>query len=212
MSDQAPIRVLIAEDDPETRELYSNLLSSLGHEVVAAAATGREAVDLAREHRPDVVLLDVHMPDMTGVEAARAIAAEQPDVAIVLVTGDHELSLTDEELDASGARTLLGKPVQAKQLDSALRLAVRKARVEAQLRREVADVRQTLEARKLIERAKGILMRRTGSSEQEAYRILQRTSQDKSMPMVDVAKAVINSEPGAHNGARPAPPPPPPAA
>jgi response regulator NasT len=201
MPDQAPIRVLIAEDDLETRELYTAFLTSHGHEVVAQAGSGREAITRARETRPEVVLLDVHMPEASGIEAARAIVAELPDVAAVLITGDQAVSLSDEEVTGTRAITLLAKPVQPKLLDTAIRLAANSARVQAQLRREAADAREALEARKLIERAKGILMRRTGSSEQEAYRILQRTSQDRSLRMVDIAKAVLDSEPGQPTGA-----------
>jgi response regulator NasT len=200
MPDQAPIRVLIAEDDLETRELYTTLLTSHGHEVVAQAGSGREAIARASESRPEVVLLDVHMPDASGVEAARAIVAELPDVAVVLITGDESVSLSDDDVTGTRAINLLAKPVQPKLLDTAIRLAANSARVQAQLRREAADARQALEARKLIERAKGILMRRTGSSEQEAYRILQRTSQDRSLRMVDIARAVLDSEPGQSPG------------
>jgi response regulator NasT len=196
MPDQAPIRVLIAEDDLETRELYTTLLTSHGHEVVAQAGSGREAIARAGESKPEVVLLDVHMPEASGVEAARAIVAELPDAAVVLVTGDASVSLSDDEVAGTRAITLLAKPVQPRLLDTAIRLAANSARVQAQLRREAADAREALEARKLIERAKGILMRRTGSSEQEAYRILQRTSQDRSQRMVDIARAVLDSEPG----------------
>lgn len=202
MSDQAPIRVLIAEDEPETRELYTNLLTSQGHEVIGIAANGREAVERTRELHPDVLLMDVHMPESTGIEAARTLADEDTGVAIILLSGDQELAAS--EVAQSGAITFLAKPVHGRALDSAIRLGLSNARKAHGLRGDVAtaradaaSARAEVEARKLIERAKGILMNRTRCSEQDAYRILQRTSQDKSMPMVDVARAVIRSEPGA---------------
>lgn len=213
MSAPAPLRVLLAEDDASTRELLAELLAKFGHTVVAAVGSGREAIEQARAEKPDVLLLDVHMPEATGVEAARAITAEMPDVAVVLITADETMSLAQEDVEGLGTIMMLPKPTPPQMLDSQLRSAAQQARVNAQLRREASDAWQAVEARKIIERAKGILMRRTGCSEQEAYRILQRTSQDRSQPMVAIAQAVLDSEPGVSPG-RPSAPPhaPPPAA
>lgn len=196
MSDSPSLRVLLAEDDATTRELLVQVLAKYGHTVVADVGDGREAIARARVERPDVVLLDVHMPDATGIEAAREISAALPDVAVMLVTADASLTLTREDVESTRAITVLHKPVVPAMLDATLRLAAEQARVLARLRREVADAHARLEGRKLIERAKGILMRRTGCSEQDAYRILQRSSQDRSVPMVDVARNVLDSEPG----------------
>jgi response regulator NasT len=113
------------------------------------------------------------------------------------VTGDLSLSLSPADVSRSGAVALLAKPTPPATLDTTLRMAVTRARELLAARREAADAKQQLEARKLIERAKGILMRRTGTSEQEAYRIMQRSSQDRSIPMAEIARAVIESEPGA---------------
>jgi response regulator NasT len=202
MSDSAaPVRILVAEDDDNARALLVDVLGSLGHAVVAEASGGLDAVSQARAHRPDAVLLDVHMPDTSGVDAAKEIAAELPGTAVVLFTGDHSLTLTDDEVLATSAISLLAKPTPPRTLDSALRLAVARARALRAAQQEATDARQALENRKTIERAKGILMRRTGSSEQEAYRILQRTSQDRSVSMVEIARAVLESEPGYAPGA-----------
>jgi AmiR/NasT family two-component response regulator len=114
----------------------------------------------------------------------------------VLYSGDNEVSLTEREVASTAALAFLPKPAPAKVIDSTLRLAVSRAREIAAARHDAGQARAQLENRKLIERAKGILMRRTGSSEQEAYRILQRSSQDRAIPMVEIAKAVIESEPG----------------
>ena len=192
----APIRVLLAEDDLPARALLVEVLGSLGHQVVAEVASGREAVAQAQVLRPDVVLLDVHMPDATGVEAATEIARSVPGVAVVLFTGDHTVTLSEQEVADTAAISLLAKPTPPNTLDSTLRLAVARTRALTTAMREASDATQALENRKTIERAKGILMRRTGSSEQEAYRILQRTSQDRSVPMVEIARAVLESEPG----------------
>lgn len=197
MTDAASsIRVLVAEDDENARALLVDLLRDLGHDVVAEAGTGEEAIESAREARPEVVLLDVHMPGRSGIEAAEAIAREVDEAAVVLLTGDNTLSLSDRDADATAAIAFLAKPASPRVIDSTVRLAARRARDLVKARRAATDARQELENRKVIERAKGILMRRTGSSEQEAYRILQRTSQDRGEPMVDIARAVIESERG----------------
>ena len=192
----ASIRVLVAEDDENARSLLVDVLRDLGHDVVAEVGTGEQAIARAREAHPDVVLLDVHMPGRSGIEAAEAIAHEVDSAAVVLFTGDGALTLTDRDVDATAAIAFLRKPAPPPVIDSTVRLAARRARELTHARRAAIDARQALENRKIIERAKGILMRRTGSSEQEAYRILQRSSQDRGEPMVDIARAVIESEPG----------------
>ena len=190
------IRILVAEDDENARSLLVDLLRELGHDVVAEVGTGEQAIISAREARPDVVLLDVHMPGQSGIEAAETIAHEVGEAAVVLFTGDNTLSLSDRDAAATSAIAFLTKPAPPRIIDSTVRLAARRARDLVTARRDATDARRELENRKIIERAKGILMRRTGSSEQEAYRILQRTSQDRGEPMVDIARAVIESEKG----------------
>ncbi|GAC1648990.1 MAG: response regulator [Gemmatimonadaceae bacterium] len=193
----APIRILVAEDDENARTLLCELLSTLGYVIVSEAASGREAISRAKDVIPDVVLLDVHMPDGSGIEAAEQITRTVHGVAVVLFTGDQSLTLSERDLMATAAIALLPKPAPPRALDSTIRLAVARARELSAAKQDAREARIQLANRKTIERAKGILMRRTGSSEQEAYRILQRTSQDRSVPMVDIAKAVLASEPGA---------------
>ena len=191
-----PIRVLIAEDDLPARALLVESLVALGHAVVGEAGSCHEAIENAQRLTPDVVLLDVHLPDASGVEAATQISATLPHTAVVLFSGDHSVTLTDSELDSTAAVTLLAKPTPPTMLDGALRLAVARARALRSSAQDAVEAKRQLENRKSIERAKGILMRRTGTTEQEAYRIMQRSSQDRSVPMVDIARAVIESEPG----------------
>ncbi len=192
------IRVLVADDDHAARETLVDLLRALDYMVVADVSSGEDAVKQAAQLTPDAVLLDVHMPGgSSGLVAAHQITQQTPGIAVVLITGDATLSLSSDDALLSNAVALLPKPVLPATLDATLRLAVVRARELLAARQEAQQAREQLEARKLIERAKGILMRRTGSSEQEAYRIMQRTSQDKSVPMVSIAKIVIDSEPGA---------------
>ena len=190
------IRVLVAEDNAIERSLLVDTLGVLGHMVVAEVESGAEAIEKARQFTPDAVLLDVHMPGANGVQAATDIATAVPGTAVVLMTGDLSVTLSAAEVMRSSAVALLAKPVPPMTLDATLRMAVIRARELLAARQEATDAKQQLEARKLIERAKGILMRRTGTTEQEAFRIMQRSSQDRSVPMVDIAKAVIDSEPG----------------
>lgn len=191
----SPIRVLIAEDDLNARSIMVELLTALGHVMVGEVGSGREAASLAQDVNPDVVLLDVHMPDGSGIEAAEAITLALPGTAVVLFSGDPGVSLTERDIAATSAIAFLPKPAPPRVIDSTLRLAVSRARELAAARKDATTARRQLEDRKTIERAKGILMRRTGTSEQEAYRILQRTSQDRSVPMVEIARAVLESEP-----------------
>jgi response regulator NasT len=196
MPESQSIRILIAEDDDNARALLVELLNTMGHVVVAEVSGGRDAIERAKDVVPDVVLLDVHMPDGSGIEAAEQITAHVPGVAVVLFSGDESVQLSEREVAATAAIAFLPKPTPPRLLDSTLRLAVSRAREISHARKDAEAARGALENRKTIERAKGILMRRTGSSEQEAYRILQRTSQDKSVPMVEIARAVLASEPG----------------
>lgn len=190
-----PIRVLLAEDDAEVRATLADLLAALGHEVVATASGGREAVALAVVHRPDAVLLDVHMPEGTGLEAAVELARALPGVAVVLVSGDPALRLTDADVLASTAVAYLPKPTPPAALDATLRLAVARGQALMAAREEAERAVRQLEERKVIERAKGILMRRTGASEEEAYAILRRSSQDRSVPIAELARVILESEP-----------------
>jgi len=193
----AGARVLVVDDEASARDSLRELLSAMGHSVVDAVADATTAEARARELHPDAILMDVLLPGANGIEAAQAISRALPGTAIVLISGDDTIQLTDAEAEASGAVAFLPKPVPPRVLDSTIRLAVARAGALRQARQEAADLKQMLEDRKIIERAKGILMRRTGCSEPEAYRILQRSSQDRSKRMVDIAKAVLDAEPGA---------------
>jgi response regulator NasT len=193
---EPPIRVLVAEPDGATRDRMRDLLGELGHSVLGTVGTGADAVARAAALRPDVVLVDVALLGGPEGVAADEIAASAPGVAVVLFCGDANVRLSDREVDASAAIAYLPPPLPPGYLDSTVRHAVKHGRALALARQEADEAKRQLEHRKLIERAKGVLMRRTGSSEQDAYSILRRQSQDRSVPMVEVAKAVLESEPG----------------
>lgn len=189
------VRVLIAEDDADLRGALSRNLSATGHVIVGEVATMSDAIDRARELTPDVLLLDAHLGPTLMVETAKTLAADHPGIAVIFLCGESTFAL-EGDVAGTTAFSVLPSSSPTSVLESSIRLAAHRARELRSMREEVADVRRQLENRKAIERAKGILMRRTGLSEQEAYRILQRTSQDRSVPMVDVAREVLESEPG----------------
>ena len=121
------LRILLAEDDAASSEMLVEVLTTLGYDVVAAVASGVEAANHARDMKPDAVLLDVHMPDGTGIEAAEVISRTLPGIAVILYSGDESVTLSDREAITTGAVAFLPKPVPPKMLDSTIRLAVTRA-------------------------------------------------------------------------------------
>ncbi len=187
------LRILIADDEALHNLALTSQLETLGHQVVATATNGREAVDLAREAKPDLAFLDIRMPTMTGPEAAHHISAERPIPIIILSA--YSDGRTVEEATRSPVFHYLVKPVDPDDLGPAI--AVARARfedwIDAKRQRDQLEVK--LEERKIIERAKGLLMDTRGLSEREAYRFLQKTSQDKNTPMVELAKKILLAAP-----------------
>jgi AmiR/NasT family two-component response regulator len=186
------VRVLLADDDAEARALLAELLVAFGHDVVAQVASGDEAIERAQDLEPDVVLLDVHMPGRSGIDAAATITDLVPGTSVILFTGDPALTLSDGQVGETAAIAVLPKPTPPPLLDSTVRCAAQRGREMSAARREAEVARQELEERKWVERAKGVLMRRAGVSEEEAFRILRRASQDRSRPMIEVAQAVLD--------------------
>lgn len=187
------LRVLIADDEALHNLALTSQLDTLGHQVVATAANGKEAVELAREFKPDLAFLDIRMPVMTGPEAAHQIAAERP-IPIVILSAYSD-ARTVEDATRSPIFHYLVKPVDPDDLAPAI--AVARARfddwMDARRQRDQLEVK--LEERKLIERAKGLLMDTRNLSEREAYRFLQKTSQDKNTPMVELARKILLAAP-----------------
>lgn len=187
------LRVLIADDEALHNLALTSQLEMLGHSVVATASNGREAVDLARTSKPDLALLDIRMPGMTGPEAAQQIVSERP-IPIIILSAYSDTGTVDEASRAPVFHYLV-KPVDPDDLAPAI--AVARARfnewMEARKQRDQLEIK--LEERKLVERAKGLLMDTRGLSEREAYRFLQKTSQDKNTPMVDLARKILLAAP-----------------
>ncbi len=182
------LRIAIAEDEPDMREYLEKTLPLLGHQVVVVARTGRELVERCRTTRPDLVITDIKMPEMDGIEAASQIFQEGPIPAIVLSAyHDPDLIARAEE---DHVLAYLVKPITEAHLRPAIAIAMRRFDQFQALRKEAADLRQALEDRKIIERAKGVLMKRAGVDESEAFRRLQRLATDKRQKLVEVARMI----------------------
>ncbi len=182
-------RVLVAEDETLIRLDLKGLLEGAGFEVCAEARDGEEAVRLARETEPDVALLDVKMPQLDGIEAARRILDERP-IPIVMVTAYGERELVSRAVEA-GVFGYLVKPFRDSDLLPAIRAARARHDELQALREEAESLAEALATRKVVERAKGLLMEREGLSEQEAFARLRRASQSSSRPLKVVADALI---------------------
>jgi len=184
-----PLRILIADDESIRLLSLRAQLTALGYQVVAEATTGAEAVALARQTQPDLAILDIKMPGMDGIEAAEQITQAQP-IPIILLTAYSESQLVERAARANISAYLM-KPVAEEDLLPAIALALARFSEFQALRQEVVSLREALEARKVIERAKGILMRRLNLTEEEAFRRLQRQSQDTNRKLAEVAQAIV---------------------
>lgn len=188
----AAIRILIAEDNDLVSLTLEEQLRGLGYDVVGIARSGSEAVSMALRLRPDLIIMDIRMPEMDGTEAATRIH-DQMAVPIIMLTAyaDRE---TIRRAEAAGALAYLVKPVSENEFPPAINIALARFREIQALRTQVTDLEESLEARKLIERAKGILMQRLGLNERDAYERLRQRARDKRTKMKDIAQAIIEAE------------------
>ena len=183
--------MVIAEDEALIRMDLAEMLGEEGYDVVAQAGDGQTAIELAREHRPDLVILDVKMPVLDGIAAAEVIAGQRI-APVVILTAFSQRELVERARDA-GAMAYLVKPFQRSDLMPAIEMAVSRFGEIALLEQEVEDLQESLATRKAVERAKSVLQDKLGLSEPEAFRWIQKTSMDKRLTMREVAAAVIDS-------------------
>jgi two-component system, response regulator PdtaR len=189
----APRRVVIAEDEALIRMDLAEMLGEQGYEVVGEAGDGAKAVSLAEELRPDLVILDVRMPVLDGIAAAERIAAQRI-APVVILTAFSQRELVERARDA-GAMAYLVKPFSASDLVPAIEMAVsRFAELDA-LEREIADLTDRLETRKLVDRAKAVLQTRLDLAEPDAFRWIQKTAMDLRLSMRQVAQGVVDHGP-----------------
>ena len=184
-------RVLVAEDDALIRLDLVEILSEEGYAVIGEAGDGEQAVELAEQLRPDIVIMDVKMPKMDGIDAA-SIIAERRIAPVVILTAFSQRELVERARDA-GAMAYLVKPFGRRDLVPAVELAVSRFRELVALETEVAGLAERLETRKAVERAKGLLMTQHCLTEPEAFRWIQRSAMDRRTTMKAVAQAIIDS-------------------
>jgi response regulator NasT len=186
------LRIAVADDEPDMRDYFRKILPRLGHQVVAAAETGRELIEQCRTAHPDLVITDIKMPDMDGIDAAVRIYQDGP-LPVILVSAYHDPELI-ARAEADHILGYLVKPIKQSDLEPTIALAMRRFEQFEALRKEAADLRQALEDRKTIERAKGLLMKKVGLDEQDAFRRLQKLAMDSNRKMIDVAQMVLTAE------------------
>jgi len=182
-------RVVIADDESIIRMDLKEMLTHAGYLVVGEAGDGMSAVHLAREVRPDLVIMDIKMPGLDGVSAAKILTEEQI-APVLLLTAYSQRELIDAARE-SGVVAYLVKPFREAELLPAIEIALARFGEFAQLRHEVEDLRDALETRKLVERAKGLLMDGQGLNEAEAFRRIQQISMNTRRPMREVAAAIL---------------------
>ncbi|WP_203231288.1 ANTAR domain-containing response regulator [Nocardioides caldifontis] len=195
-------RVVIAEDEALIRMDLAEMLAEEGYDVVGQAADGEAAVELAEQHRPDLVVLDVKMPKLDGIAAAERIAAGRI-APVVILTAFSQRELVERARDA-GAMAYLVKPFTKEDLVPAVEMAVSRFSELQMLEAEVADLTERLETRKLVDRAKGVLQQQLSLSEPDAFRWIQKTAMDLRLSMREVAEGVLTHGPGVADAGPPA--------
>jgi len=184
------VRILVAEDETIIRLDLVEMLTEAGYEVIAQAENGVIAVELARQHNPDLAILDVKMPEMDGITAAEQIISIAP---VLMLTAFSQRELVERARDA-GVMAYVVKPFSINDLVPAIEIAISRHRQMKNLESEVADIYERLETRKIIDRAKGILMKAMNLSEPESFSWIQKTAMDRRISMKEVANAIISPE------------------
>jgi response regulator NasT len=190
ISDNKPARILVAEDEALIRLDLVEMLTEAGYEVVAQATNGVEAIALAKEFKPDLAILDVKMPELDGISAAQEIIEISP---VLMLTAFSQKELVERARDA-GVMAYVVKPFSINDLTPAIEIAMSRHLQMRSLREEVSDLHERLETRKVLDRAKGILMAAMNLSEPEAFGWIQRAAMDRRISMKAVAEAVISPE------------------
>jgi two-component system, response regulator PdtaR len=182
-------RVVIADDESIIRMDLKEMLSGLGYQVVGEAGDGRQAINLARELKPDLVIMDIKMPEMDGISAAKVLTEERI-APVLLLTAYSQQELVAGAREA-GVVGYIVKPFRQDELMPAIEVALSRFREFRELEKEMGDLRETLEARKVIERAKGVLMDQYGLKEADAFRRIQKLSMDTRKSMREIAEAIL---------------------
>jgi response regulator NasT len=186
------LKIAVADDELDMRDYFQQILPVLGHQVVAVAKDGRELVELCRTARPDLVITDIKMPDMDGIDAASQIYRNGP-VPVILVSAYHDPAFI-RRAEADHILAYLVKPIKQADLEPAIAIATRRFEQFQALRKEATDLKQALEDRKVIEKAKGILMKKANLDEHDAFRRLQKLASDKNRKLIEIAQMILTAE------------------
>ncbi|MDR7867528.1 MAG: response regulator [Sporomusaceae bacterium] len=186
-----PLRIVIADNESIIRMDLKELLEEAGHTVVGEAADGVKAIELTRRHKPDLVVMDIKMPEMDGITAAKIISNEKI-APVLLLTAFSQKEIVEKAKD-SGVLAYLVKPVKEANLFPAIEIALSRFQEFAELERELEEVKNSLETRKILDRAKGILMDAYNLNESEAYRRIQQYSMSKRKSIREVAEAIVEA-------------------
>ena len=185
------LRILIADNESIIRMDLKELLEEAGHEVIGEAADGLKAVELTRKLKPDLVIMDIKMPEMDGIAAAKMISNEKL-APVLLLTAYSQKEIVEKAKD-SGVLAYLVKPVKESNLFPAMEIALSRFKEYMEIEQELLDLRNSLETRKILDRAKGMLMDAYNLSEQEAFRRIQQYSMAKRKSIREVAEAIIDA-------------------
>ena len=185
------LRILIADNESIIRMDLKELLEEAGHEVIGEAADGLKAVELTRKLKPDLVIMDIKMPEMDGIAAAKLISNEKL-APVLLLTAYSQKEIVEKAKD-SGVLAYLVKPVKESNLFPAIEIALSRFKEYMEIEQELLDLRNSLETRKILDRAKGLLMDAYNLSEQEAFRRIQQYSMAKRKSIREVAEAIIDA-------------------
>ena len=191
------MRVLIVDDESLIRMYLRDIIESCGHEVVAEGTNGVEALALCKKHKPDIILMDVKMPELDGIEAARQIGFHH-EAPVVLLTSYSQQDLIDKARE-SGVYGYLIKPVREEQLVPTLEMALGRYKSDAQLREKMAELEQSLEDRKIIQMGTGILMELYSISEAEAYNRIRTLSMNKQISIIETCNLIIKQSNKSNN-------------
>jgi response regulator NasT len=186
------LRIAVADDEAVMQEYYRQTLPTLGHEVAFVAPTGRALIEHCRVSPPHLIITDIKLPDMNGIDAVAEVCRDTP-LPVILVSGHHNPEFI-ERASAEHILAYLVKPVTRSVLQTEIGIVIQRFQQFQALHRETADLRQALEDRKIIERAKGILMRRLKLEEPEAFRRLQKMAMDKNLKLIEIARMILSAE------------------
>jgi len=188
----ASLRIAVADDELEMRDFFEKVLPRFGHQVVAVAENGKQLVEHCRRLKPDLIITDIKMPELDGIEACTQICSER-SVPVILVSAYHDPALI-ERAEADHVLAYLVKPIGLADLQPAIAIAMRRFTELQALQQECSDLKQALSDRKVIEQAKGLLMKLTGIDEKDAFTRLQSLASEKNQKLIDAARSILNVE------------------